>query len=257
MNKKKILIPILIITAVIVIFVILINRTIKYDNIIISEDKWNNIITARKENTGLSLKSLKFNDYNLIIDEGKNTIYYSLINESKSKYNPDISFNAEDKTLKIAVLSEKITDEKAFNNYEFKFMIYNENEYRIYNLICTEIPLLNINYKEKVENKQKSIPIEMYLFNNLADANNRIAISQGKLKAKDTSFMLSLHMLTPGKNVRDNKISLFNMKPCSEYILNPVDSSVQSEQKTPGKNYVELFINKEYIGLYSLEQIIK
>lgn len=259
MSKKKILIPILIITAIIILFVVLINRTTKYDDIIISEDKWNNIITSRVENTGLSLKSLKFNDYNLIIDEGKNTIYYSLINESKSKYNPDVSFIAEDKTLKIAVLSEKITDKKAFNNYEFKFMIYNDTEYRIYNLVCTEFPLLNINYKEKVQNKQKNVAIEMYLFNNLADANNRISISQGKLKTVDNGYELSLHMLTPGKNIRDNKISLFNMKPNNKYILVPADGSNKTTDTNSieDKHYVELFTNKQYMGLYSLEQNIR
>lgn len=88
----------------------------------------------------------------------------------------------------------------------------------------------------------------MYLFDNLSNTANRITISSGKLKANENNYTFSLNMLTPGKNVRDNRRSLLNMKPNSEYILTEVIGSV----KEPNGQCVELFINNEYKGEYLL-----
>ena len=65
--------------------------------------------------------------------------------------------------------------------------------------------------------------------------------------------------MSPGKNIRDNKISILNMKPNSEYILtavtnneeNSIEESIDTN-KEPKSNRVELFINNEYKGMYTL-----
>ena len=57
-------------------------------------------------------------------------------------------------------------------------------------------------------------------------------------------------MLTPGKNKRDNKLSILNMKPNSEYILTPINNDQQNE-----KHKVQLFLNNEYKGVYSIGYI--
>ena len=93
MNRKKILIPIVIFTAIIVLFIIVLNRGKRYNNISISQTKWNEIIDTRNENKNLVLEDLEFNDYNLMIDESNNTLYYSTINESKTKLFNNYSVN--------------------------------------------------------------------------------------------------------------------------------------------------------------------
>ena len=64
------------------------------------------------------------------------------------------------------------------------------------------------------------------------------------------STAFSLHILTPGKNKRDNKISILNMKPDSEYVLTTIDN--EEEMELDMNKRVELFLNDEYKGVYLL-----
>ena len=251
MSRKKIIIPVIIFTSLILVLIIVLNPSHKYNKLIISESQWNVIQESRIEGKNLILEDIKFNDYKLIIDEKSNTLYYSLINDSKNKYNPDVSYSTNNKNVKLAILSDKITDEKVKSNYQFKIMIYNEKEYHIYNLKCTDLPILNISYKRNEEINQKNIPMEMYLLDNLTNIPNKITISSGKVKMNENNYIFSLHMLTPGKNKRDNRISILNMKPNSEYILTPISNELENEMDR--KHRVELFLNNEYKGVYSLQ----
>lgn len=214
----------------------------------ISEGKWNSIIETRNADQNLTLEDIEFNDYNVIIDEATDTLYYSLINYSQNKYNPSMRYKASTNNVKIAVLEDEITDEKIKSNYQFKIMIYNDKQYHIYNLKCTDLPLLNITYREVAQNKQKSIPMEIYLFDNLSNTPNKITKSLGRLRVNEAGYTFSLNKITPGNNIRDNKISILKMKPNHQYILTPVNNNEQAP-----RNYrVELFINGEYKGVYSL-----
>lgn len=258
MNRMKIIIPVIVFTAIIIILIIMLNPSHEYNKLIVSESKWNSIIESRTENKELVLEDIRFNDYKLIIDEQNNTLYYSLVNDSQNKYNPNVSYSSNNINAKLAILSDEITDEKVKNNYQFKIMIYDEKEYHIYNLKCTDLPILNISYDKNEEIKQKNIPMEMYLFDNLSNIPNRITISSGNLKVNEDNYTFSLHMLTPGKNKRDNKLSILNMNPNSEYTLTKLDNSqlqediINVENK---KHRVELFLNNEYKGVYSLGYI--
>ena len=262
MYKKKILIPLIVFTAIIIVLVVVLNPSNKYNKLTVSESKWNTILESRIENKNLVLESIRFNDYKLIIDEKNNTLYYSWVNDSKNKYNPNVEYSTANANVKLAFLTDEITEEKVKSNYLFKLMIYNEKEYHIYNLKCTDLPILNISYNKDEEIKQKSIPMEMYLFDNLSNIPNKITISIGKLRKNEDNYIFSLYMLTPGKNKRDNKISILSMKPNSEYILTKLNDKSNSIQTQKGninaekqRYRVELFLNNEYKGVYYLEYI--
>lgn len=259
MNRKKVLLLVLIFTTVILSLLIASNLSKKYNTYSVSESSWNSLIKQRKENTNFILKDIEFNDYKLIVDNSKSEIYYSVVNDSKNKYNPSVKFFANKQNVKLAILADEITDEKIKNNYKFKLMIYDENQYHVYNLICTDLPTINIRYKENKGNKQNNIPMDIFVFNNLSNTPNRITVSNGKLRMENNYFTFSLNMLTPGKNRRENKISILNMKPNSEYILTPVTNSLDEDSKnqdqapqTPKSNRIELFINNKYLGTYNL-----
>lgn len=260
MKRKKVLIPIIIITAIIILLILFLDPSTRYNKKFVSQDKWNNIISSRTEDRELKFDIIDFNDYNLIIDEKSNTLYYSLINDSETKYNPIISFKSQDKSAKVAILEDEITDEKVKSDYKFKIMIYNNSKYHIYNLVCTDFPILNISYKMDIGDKHKNIPMKMYLFNNLSSSTNRVTISDGKFKALSDGYSFSLNMLTPGKNVRENRISILNMKPSNEYILTPVtvdENQVPDEASSGKNNRVLLFINSEFKGIYSLSHKVE
>ena len=251
MSKRKILISLIIFTAIILILIISLNSSHKYNKLSVSESKWNSIQESKIENKNLVLIDIKFNDYKLIIDEQSNTLYYSLINNSQNKYNPKVSYDANNKNVKLVFYTDEITDEKIRSNHLFKIMIYTEKEYHIYNLKCTDLPILNISYHKNQEINQKNAPMKMYLFDNLTNIPNKITISSGKIKMNEDKYVFSLHMLTPGKNKRDNKLSILNMKPNSEYTLTPISNEEENDINT--NHRVELFLNNEYKGVYSLE----
>lgn len=254
MSKNKLLIPVMAFTLIIIALIIVLNPSHKYNKLSINESKWNNIQNLRTENNDLVLEDIRFNDYKLIIDEKSGTIYYSVVNDSKNKYNPKVEYGTNE-SAKLAFLSDEITDEKIKSNYQFKVMIYNENKYHIYNLKCTEFPILDISYDNDEKISQKTIPMQIYLFDNLTNIPNKITISSGRVKGNEDELIFSLHMLTPGKNRRDNKISILNMKPNSEYKLTKVDNlQLQENNKNieNRKHRVELFLNGEYRGGYYL-----
>ena len=110
------------------------------------------------------------------------------------------------------------------------------------------------------KNKKNNIPIEIYLFDNLKNNSHRVTISGGRLNSTDTGdYNFSLILKSPGRNERENPVSLFNMEPRSEYILSPTNTnnialSKEINEEDIKENYlVELFINNEYVGLYSLK----
>ena len=260
MNRNKILIPVIVFTILIIILIIVLNPTHEYNSLSISEDKWNLIKETRIENNNLVLEDIKFNDYKLIIDEKSSTIYYSVVNDSKNKYNPTVSYNVKNKKIRLVILSDEINDEKIKSDYKFKVMIYNEKEYHIYDLKCTNLPILNISYNQNEENNGKSIPMEIYLFDNLSNIPNKITRSSGNFIINEDNYIFSLYVLTPGKNKRDNKISILNMNPNSEYILTKETNTLENQgiydnRKNIGdKNHkVELFLNNEYKGVYFLQ----
>lgn len=252
MSKKRLLIFIIAFTALIIFIILAINPSQKLERLSVNESKWNSIIENRTENKNIILEDIEFNDYNLIIDEKNNTLYYSIVNESNNKYNPNISYNTNGKNIKLAFLKDEITDEKVKSNYQFKVMIYNENEYHIYNLVCTDLPIVNINYNTQFENSKKTIPMEVYIFDNLSNNSNKITISKGNIKEVDNGYVFSLHFLTPGKNKRENKRAILNMKPKSIFSLVKIEDLSENVNIEANNHRVEFFINNEYKGVYTL-----
>lgn len=253
MNRKKVLIPIVILTIVILILVFKLNISYRYNSLSIDEVEWNNIINNKNESNTIRLNSIEFDGYSLIINERTSTIYYSLINSSSTKYNPSIRYTTNEKDANIAFFTDEITDEKIINDHEFKLMIYTKNEYKEYSLVCTDLPVLNISYKS---NNKKNTPVRIYLFDNLTNTPRKVIISDGRLKEIDEGYILNLDMLTPGKNVRENSISIFNMKPKSNYILNKESEITfnlsKNKEQNSNSHKLLLFINNEYKGIYYL-----
>ena len=63
MQKKTVFIIILILTIFLLGSAILLTRTTRYENLVISEDKWERIIEEQTKDTSLQLKSMSLNDY--------------------------------------------------------------------------------------------------------------------------------------------------------------------------------------------------
>lgn len=233
----------------------------RYNTYIISDSKWNKIIGSKKVNDNIGLKNIKFNDYSLLINEKTSTIYYSVI-DSSTKYNPIISYEtfnnmiSVNTKLKLAI-KEELTDEKIKYNNEFKVIIYNDDFYHIYNLVLTNKPILNINYKNIRENNTRNIKANLSLFDNRVDAFNKVFNSNVNLSIiNNKDYIFSLTISSPGHNKRKNNISLLDMPKHNTYKLSILSNNslwVNPNDENSNNHSVELFINNEYIGLYTLE----
>lgn len=267
MNRKKWLLWfILIFTFLLILLFIFFENRFKYQRLVLKSSKWDTIIQSKKEDSSLTIKSIKFNDYRLLIDESNDIIYYSVI-DSSQKYNPKVDYDVEN-GVKIS-FSDKITQEKIENNYSFKVLVYDDSTYHIYELKVTTLPIIHLSYDLKKDEETKDISMDFYLFDNRKNAYQKVVNSIGVLdivengnEKADYHFSLSQESL--GKNMRDNPISLLGMDQHSEFVLNSLyddDEKIRNVFSTNLWNslegneefyqYVELFVNNEYVGLYS------
>ena len=242
MNKKVLLVAILVLTIITIGIILIFRSNTRYNNLVISDEKWNDIINSRIESTSISFETIKFNDYNSLIDEENSIIYYSVVDSSK-KYNPSIEYTTNVNKLKIAV-NNQIT---SINDDNLKIILYDDNNYHIYSLTVTNYPILNISTKEQLNDK-KRIDIELELFDNHDTVPQRVVKSIGKLKVIDENrkYSFSLIKESLGHNKRENHISILGMEKHDEYTLEIADSIKENQR------YVQFFINNKYIGIYSL-----
>ena len=243
MNKKWLLGIILVLTCLAIIFIIILKFGVRYNKLIIKEENWNSIISNRNMSTSLKFENIEFNDYDLLIDEENSTIYYSIVNSNK-KYNPSLKYKANSK-VNIAI-NDSITDDKIDQENDLKIMLYNDNSYRIYSLVTTNYPILNVTTNNEFNDKNKANAL-IYLFDNHVDSPMRVLKSDGKFKIikENSEYSFSLKKESVGHKTRENHISIFGMEKIDEYLIKKASTTNQQEK------YVQLFINSEYKGLYS------
>ena len=254
MNRKKLFNVIIIFTIIIIIGLLITTKTQSYNNLNISKKKWDSILEKREENLDLEIENIRFNEYDLIVDNNSNKIYYSIINNNDSSYNPNVSYTTNKKT-KLVILKDEL-DESKIGAHEFKIMIYNDSSYRIYTLVCTRFSVLNITNKEKEStHKKQNILMKIYFFNNLQNSSNRIIRSDGLLNVENNdNYKMHLEVLSPGRNIRDNVISIMDMEPSSRYTLTRVDVLEENQNiNTKNTRLLELFIDNQYRGIYKIE----
>ena len=280
MKIKNISIILLVLTLMLFFLLVCFNDSKRLSDLNVTNEEWNDIIKERKETKKDLLIYIKFNDYKLFFDKTKNSWFYSIIDSSKSKYNPYIKYGSY-KNAKIAFKNIEINDDLIGNNKSLEFIVYNDNEYRIYTIICTLLPLMNINYDFDNDITNNAANMKMELFDNRKNASQRTIKSSGKIKTRGStaklypkkSYNISLDQISLGNNKRDNNISLLGMRKDDDWILyaayndqekvgnifasNLWFESCADDNKFNIKNgmeykYIELFINNEYWGIYAL-----
>ena len=260
-------IEIIILTIIILTLSILLGplSKMKYDNLVIDEDTWNNIISDRIYTKVSFINNLKFNNYDLILDG--DTYYYSV-----TSYKPKIDYKSN-YDVKVA-FKNYINDELIKNNESLEMLIYTNNEYNIINIKCTTLPILSITYEDEIT-KEEYINMKISLFDNSKGLVDRLISSDGLIRYKGASTMVypkKGYRINLRKDGNPNHISLLGLRKDDDYILyaayndpekirNVFSSKLWYETRYDNifnlsngmeYKYVELFINNEYNGLYAL-----
>lgn len=279
--KKKIGMALLLISSALAVYLIcFLGNPVRFDKLSVDEEYFDLILNSRRSASDADLlEALFFDEQRLIFDVSSNTFYYSLEKDSKSAYNPYVEINTAYEKVSVVVLDAHITAQDIRESNVFRLLAYNGKFYHEYNLVCTTLPLMNIECDTEIGDD--NVPIHMTLFDNSKGAAQKFTASDGKMHIRGGSttlypkkgYKLSLTQKSLGDNVRGNKISLLGMRQDDDWILyaayndpekirNVFSSSLWkntcAKDNTFGIDngmeyrYIELFINNQYWGLYAL-----
>lgn len=241
MQKKHVFIVILILTIFLLGGILFLTGTTRLNRVVASTEKWDRIQEERTKNDNIFLKNISFNDYPLIIDEKNSKIYYSFV-ETSRKYNPTIKYIGSQNKTKV-VLKEQITEEN-LNNKPIEVMVYNDTNFRLYELFITKNPIINMKYDKMISNTTRG---EILVIDNQVNANQKIIRTSASITMiNDQDYTVSMRKKSVGRNDRTNDISLFGITVNHEFML-------KKENKETGKTKLDLFVNNELKGEYQLD----
>lgn len=208
--------------------------------------------------------------------------YYYISEENVNKY---VDFNikiASKEKFKYAVISENYDKEKGFYvDFEkpIELIIYNEENYYIEKINLTCVPIVNITVGGEITNVDSASVIELYS----KDYNNENIVKTTKTEAliylrgqTSSYYPKKQYRLKLRANNTENQISLLGMESDEDWILdalysdyskirNKLSFDLWNEINSVSGNtvnndlhgeYVEVYINHEYQGIYLLKEFL-
>ncbi len=289
MIKSSLFFIIITIYTLLFIYNIYLLNNIRFNWIIVDDNKYNSIMETRSEYQDDMISKIEFNGNELFDVSDTNEFFYSMVVKDFNKYNPYIKYKSDLDNTEIVLLENRITDELISKNEHIKLLIYNDDYYKEYEIVVTTLPIMNISYKDNEENNRKvnfgykEIQTEnidsdiyggLYIFDNessiVTNTNLKFHV-RGATSATfpKKGFKLSLKD-NNGESLNRN---LLNMRNDDDWILyagyndqervrNVFSSRIwydccASDNQFGIKagmyyKYVELFMNGKYHGLYAL-----
>lgn len=246
------------------------NNSISIKNVnTINNKEFENIKNNRSESE-YDLLDIKYKNNEVPYDSDKNIYYISKYNNG---YDFDVFYsnNTNIKSMKV--------NDKNF----IEVIAYNKNKYKVYNICLSEFPIVNINVNNKKNTNElitnKYTYGDIKIFDNLT-YKNKLNITNESAKFK-TRGIASLNFkkksytiqFIDSKNGKEKVINNFlGLDRNNKFALNSLYEdeskirdilSLDTWGKISNKNsnkikmeYVELFINNEYYGLYGFSEII-
>ena len=261
-----------------------------WDSLYISDKDFSAFSTSSGLQATPLTTEVYFNDEKLIYDSEDNTFYYSLIEDDQSAFTPLVEI--PDSNISLAVYGSAISEESIAANTPLQLILLSGNNVSISNLICTTLPVMNVDISEDILSQGgyddtydilEDTPSSIYLYDNRADFDGatRSITSDSKIRRRGQtnavnpakSYRISLiedKNDLDSKKVKENLLGLREdddwilYSPYSDYekvrnvfSMNLWYDSFAKENEwsvTNGTQYkfVELFINNHYHGLYGL-----
>ncbi len=242
----------------------------RYKECLISDTDAQDIMQERTEDQML-VTSVLFDSEELFFDSESSSLFYSVIEDKADAMNPIIKARSGEKALKVAALE----DEEG----TARLLIYDEKTYCTRDLVCTTLPVMSICCDNEIGETEQEVSIE--LFDNRKNADKRLVLSDGTIRERGGTtssfpkkpYKLSLTTQSVGEHKRSNDISLLGMRKDDDWILyaayndqekvrNVFSQELWSKScatdnsygidTTIDYEYIELFIDGRYAGLYAL-----
>lgn len=261
-NCKMIIFIILILLLIFIFFLGIFGSSISFFSV-------KDIKKDRKINPDL-ICDLKINSVTAPYDKNTNTYYYT-IGEDKENTNYILNLNFED-NLKYKIIDEKINIVKISYSKEYKIIIYNKKYYYETKIQLTNLPIVKINSKNEIT-KYDTFTTLNYINSNLKEKEITTNSETHVRGATSTLFPKTGYKITfYNKNfTKDKELHISNFYYGESLILDAVyrdpskirnlfsielwnDMSNDFANVDIYSEFVELFINDEYYGLYVLTE---
>lgn len=236
-----------------------------------------------KNNTTLTteniLQNLMFNGEVLPYDTESSTFYLPLSMKSETwEFGKLISKDEGVSILFGEDLQDSSKLEAIASNKSFEFLAYTNNKYKMYNLVFTGLSIMNININEGNMDDSAQINMSLYSSNTKSEwvkssmGNISIRGNTSRLYPKK-AYKLELTKFDNSGTTVNNDISLLNMRKDNDWVLYAMyndDTKVRDKLSIDIWNefaasdnpyscnfgteleYVELFVDGEYYGIYGL-----
>lgn len=250
-----------------------------FSEYIVTEKELVSIKSMRAESSESLLLALNFNENTLFYDSKAQTFYYSIIEGDVDSYNPPLTFEATADSVSLALGPASITEETISSNTVITVIAYNEKYFSQYSLKCTTLPLMNILCEEEISDD--AVSMQLQLFDNRKDCTIRNIDSEGLIHLRGATtkrfpkkgYRISLTENKKNGNIVSNKCNLLGMRNDDDWLLYAGYNDQEKIRQVFSTNlwkyscatdnslgldigmeyqYVELFINNEYYGLYAL-----
>ena len=295
MYKRKIWASVIILISIIITCVI--SRTqfssenVEAWNLLYLSDKqFEAISTSGNISDSVLTTEIYFNDQLLLYDSIDNTFYYSLIENDPLAYTPVVELANPD--IKVAAYGAAISDDVIASNTPITLLLMEGNTVSISNLICTTLPIMNIDISQEDINSLglddtydilSDTASSVYLYDNRADFDgiNRTTIVDSKIRRRGQTnavyptkgYRLTLLADKTQPDGDREKVNILGLREDDDWILytaykdyekvrnvfsmNLWHDSVTKDNEWNVANsteykYLELFINNHYHGLYAI-----
>lgn len=251
----------------------------RFDDCIVSGEDFQEILKTHDKSESPLIFELVFDESVLLFDDMDKMFYYSMPEGKADAYNPLIKVIPQQEKVNIAIKEKRITDDLIEENIAIDFIAYTDKNYWQYQLKCTSLPIMNIHVEDEIA--EENVSMSMQLFDNRAEAVQRVVESTGMIHVRGGStksypklgYKISLTDNLSDDRIQKNKCSLLGMRRDDDWILYAAyndqekirnvfssnlwmetcgsDNSFQIENGMKYE-YIELFLNGHYWGLYAL-----
>lgn len=248
----------------------------------VSETEWAQICAGRQQTESPLLTELTLNGYPLLLDEENSCFYYSMIEDAPTAADPQVRCPG---AVQVAFRGGPVTAQSVADAQPLQVLAYDDQQYRVYSLVCTTLPLLSVRHTQvraDIDPEQwVGDPVEFYLFDNRAKAAQRVVSTFGVAHVRGNSsrnypkqgYRLTLLENSLGNNVREYNVSLLGMRQDGDWLLYAAYNDHEKVRNVFSSNlwmetcardnrfgvengmeyrYVELFLDGRYWGLYAL-----
>lgn len=227
---------------------------------------------------------LKINKDNTYYNDVEDAYFYCLdVNDANSYKNLNLKIHSKEK-YKYVILNENYDKEKGFFidfNIPVDLIIYNDEVYYQTQIKFRNVPIVNIITDHQFVREYQGMKLQFFGPNPNNKEKMLLTESYTQLKVRGgTSFVFPKQQykisLTQEDMEKKSKISLFGMNADEDYILDAMwndyskirtklsfelwnqmsSHNVNYGQFDYDAEYVELYINQEYNGLYMLKEFI-